>query len=125
MIKLIQKNTKECKDMKKIADVKEISHNENHPSIIFAISAHESRYKEKILAYLKSGEIIRKGDEKFTDVINLKEIDHTPLYYCDGEYEWTTEEIHYAENYNLSLNEEFLLKIGIKKANTKNKKTLS
>ena len=99
--------------MKKIADVKEITHNENHPSIIYAISPHDNVCKEKILAYLKSGEIILKADEKFVDAINLKEIEHTPLCYCDGEYEWSTEEIYYVEKYNLCLNKDFLLKIGI------------
>ena len=108
--------------MKKISDVKEITHNENHPSIIYAISPHDNVCKEKILAYLKSGEIILKADEKFVDAINLKEIEHTPLCYCDGEYEWSTEEIHYVEKYNISLNEDFLLKIGIKKRKTKGKK---
>ncbi len=98
--------------MKKIADVREITHSEKSPSIVFAISPHENKSKEKILAYLKSGEIIKKADEKFTDAINSKEIDHTPLCYCDGEYEWTTEEIYYVENYNLALSEEFLCKIG-------------
>ena len=99
--------------MKKIADVKEITHNKNHQSIIYAISPHDDVCKERILAYLKSGDIILKADEKFVDAINQKEIEHTPLCYCDGEYEWSTEEIYYVEKYNLCLNKDFLLKIGI------------
>ncbi|MBR2404031.1 MAG: hypothetical protein IKA95_00020 [Clostridia bacterium] len=99
--------------MKKIANVKEISNKADDMSIVYAIGSSEDVCKPKILAYLKSGDITGKASENFVDVITMKEINAVPFFFSDGEYEWSAEEIYYVERYNLTLDKEFLLKLGI------------
>ncbi len=99
--------------MKKIANVKEISNKASDPSIVYAIGPVEDVCKSKILAYLKSGNITGKVQQNFVDVMTLREIKAVPFLYSDGEYEWSAEEIYYVEKYNLALDKQFLLKLGI------------
>ena len=99
--------------MKKVVNAKEFTLNLQDESVIQKFSPFDDICKSKILAYMKSGEITGENGSFFIDKLTMKEIEHSPFYYTDGEYEWSSEEIYYVEKYNMVLNDDFLLKIGI------------
>ncbi|MBQ4528965.1 MAG: hypothetical protein II998_12935 [Clostridia bacterium] len=101
--------------MKKIVSAKEITDNPTHKSIIFFINSSAAIGKSRILAYLKSFKEATacNCDKPATDVISGKIINEKNIYYSDGEYLWSKEEIYYVEKYNLMPDYDFLKKIGI------------
>lgn len=66
--------------------------------------------KEKIVSYLKSGQMILFCPEIVTDVLSDKEewIGSTSIY-SDGIWLWKNYLVHYLEKYNISLPQDFIL----------------
>ncbi|MEG1536985.1 MAG: hypothetical protein RSB90_10795 [Eubacterium sp.] len=94
--------------MKQIGTYKE-AFGDNYLPLKEQISKESIVGKEKILAYLKKGEVIAvAGSIGFKDILADKQIFEDDLVYSDGQYEWFTETVYYFEHYNLKLPDEFI-----------------
>lgn len=64
--------------------------------------------KEKILLYLKQFEPCAFTSEPVRDLFNGKIVLDANNGFSDGEYRWYASEIYHFEQYNLSLNDDFI-----------------
>ena len=91
-----------------VLKIKEIYRNEEFPSIKDLISEKEPQDKDKILNYLKRGEVVAVAAERATDLITGKTIDGELFCYTDGKYTWRSDTIYYFEKYNIELPKKFV-----------------
>ena len=93
-----------------MADWKEFNpHAEKSMKDDFGITP--SPFQEKILNYLKNGEVIMAAPSRAIDVFSDESINQTNSILTDGEYSWSGSLSYYVQTYNLKLPAEFENKI--------------
>ncbi len=91
-----------------IGEIRELLKNDKYPSIKELINRPIPE-KEKIIHYMKKGEVIAVAPAIIRDVLN-PEIKIPELYIMsDGKYQWRSDIIYYLENYDLELPKEFII----------------
>lgn len=91
-----------------ILEVKEIYGNEKFPSIRDLIEETAPKSKNKILNYMKNGNVVAVAAGRATDIISGEVIDEELFCYSDGKYSWRSDTIYYFEKYNIKLPSEFI-----------------
>lgn len=66
--------------------------------------------KNKIISYLNKGKKEATCPKVVKDILTDKLISTSFSVFTDGEYVWKSDFIHYIENYNIKLPEDFIAK---------------
>ena len=90
-----------------IGQTKEVYGSDDFPSIFELISSTPLEEKDKLVSYLKSGQVIAASPARLIDVINGDSFSGEMLFMTDGQFGWRSDVIHYVEKYNMQLPEEF------------------
>ena len=91
-----------------LGEYREIYEDTSLPSIHDYISSDEQKNKNKILDYLKKGQIKACAAGKAIDIFTGEVIPNELSYMTDGQYEWRSDLIHYVQKYNLILDKQFI-----------------
>lgn len=96
--------------MKYITDYKEFDGNPNR-SILNYMSSTCIDKKDAILLYLCNGADDGVRCSSVRDYVTETLLPETTRLFTDGEYFWDSEEIYHFKEYNIPLNEDFILKV--------------
>lgn len=77
------------------------------PSIKDSFEKKKYDGQDKIVNYLKSGNVYMTSTGYATDVVTGDLIKQPKTFMNDGIYSWTSTLVHYVENYNLRLPKAF------------------
>lgn len=90
-----------------IGEYKEFSPNMEFPSIKDSLCDAPYENKDKILEYLKSGNVYMVTASKVIDAFTGEITNYELIYMDDGQFSWSSKIPYYVEKYNLKLPVEF------------------
>ena len=97
--------------MKVITNFREFNQDKNAPSVQGEKNKNPIYKKDILLNYMRGFEEDVICPVRIRDEFTGKNLNRTLIYYTDGEFVWDEREIYHFENYNLTLNKEFVDKV--------------
>lgn len=90
-----------------LGQYEELAPGMNFPSMKEHFQKDSYEAKEKILNYLKNGNVHMVTASRIVDVFTGKKVNGELFHMNDGKYSWSSKIPYYVEKYNLRLPEEF------------------